>query len=64
MQNFRFIGAMVTEFRFFKRRTICENHLYFTPRVIFSSVFGMLLHVLHLDALKRQKPKVNSYVLL
>ena len=39
--------------------TICENcvYLYFTPPVIFSSIFLHAVtfsHVLHLDALRRQ----------
>ena len=55
---------MVSEIRFFKRRrrrtwTICENYvyLYFTPPVIFSSIFLHAVtfsHVLHLDVLRRQ----------
>ena len=77
MQNFRFIGAMVSEFRFFKRRrrrtwTICENYvyLYFIPPVIFSSIFLHAVtfsHVLHPDVLKGQiglKLKVKTEISL
>ena len=61
---------MVSEIRFFKKKmkkkkkkrrtwTICENcvYLYFTPPVIFSSIFLHAVtfsHVLHLDVLRRQ----------
>ena len=67
MQNFRLIGAMVSEFCFFKKEeedeeeewTICENYvcLYFIPPVIFLSNFLLVVtfsHVLHLDVLRRQ----------
>ena len=64
MPNFRFIGAMVSEFRFFKKkkkkkmanlRKSC--YLYFGPHMIFSSIFLHAVtfsHVLHLDVLKSQ----------
>ena len=60
---------MVSEIHFFKKKmkkkkkkkkkTICENcvYLYFTPPVIFSSIFLHAVtfsHVLHLDVLSRQ----------
>ena len=42
-----------------KKKTICENcvYLYFTPPMIFSSIFLHAVtfsHVLHLDVLRRQ----------
>ena len=76
MQNFRFIGAMVSEFRFFKKRrrtwTIYENHvyLYFEPHMIFSSIFLHAVtfsHVLHLDVIGSQielKLKVKTEISL
>ena len=45
--NFKFIGVIVSEFQKKMKTTtktwqICKNH-YFVPRVIFSSIFCMLL---------------------
>ena len=75
MQIFRFIGAMVSEFRFFKKKMkkkkMMENHvyLYFGPH-IFSSIFWHAVtfsHVLHLDVVRSQielKLKVKSEISL
>ena len=61
--NFRFIGAMVSEFHFFKKKKKKKNmdnlhiYLYSGPNMTFSSTFlhaVAFLHVLHLDVLKRQ----------
>ena len=64
MQNFRFIGVMVSEFRFFKEEDEEEEEhgqsvkiMYFIPPVIFSSDFLLVVtfsHVLYLDVLRRQ----------
>ena len=62
MQFFRFIGAMVSEFRFFKKKKKKKKmdnliYLYSGPHTIFSSIFLHAVtfsHVLHLDALKSQ----------
>ena len=73
MQNFRFIGAMVSEFRFFKKkmkkmanfRKSClpvfqTSNVFFLQAVTFS-------HVLHLDVIRSQielKLKVKSEISL
>ena len=73
MQTFRFIGAMVSEFRFFKKEMKkMENHvyLYFGPHMIFSSIILQVVtfsHVLHLDIVRSQielKVKVISEISL
>ena len=78
MQNFRFIGAMVSEFHFFKKKKMKKKknmgqfdvYLYSGPHMIFSSIFLHAVtfsHVLHLDVLKSQiglKLKVKTEISL
>ena len=78
MQYFRFIGAMVSEFRFFKKKKMkkkkknmdnLRNHvyLYSGPHMTFSSIFWHAVtfsHVLHLDVLKGLKVKVKTEISL
>ena len=58
MPNFRFIGAMVSEFRFFKKKMNKFEKIIFTyisDLMIFSSIFLHAVtfsHVLHLDVLR------------
>ena len=78
MQNFRFIGATVSEFRFFKKKkkkknmdNLCKSCLpvFHTSCDIFIQIFAncYFSHVLHLDVLRRQielKLKVKTEISL
>ena len=77
MQNFRFIGAMVSEFCFFKRRKKKKNManlrksclpVFRTSNDIFIFLHAVTFsHVLHLDVLKSQigvKLKVKTEISL
>ena len=65
MQNFKFIGAMVSEIRVFKRRKEDEEsdvHLYFVPCLIFSYNFlhaVTFCHVLYLDVIRIETESEN-----
>ena len=71
MQNFRFIGAMVSEFHFFKKKNLIKSCLpVFRTSYDISSIFLHAVtssHVLHLDVLKSQirlKLKVKTEISL
>ena len=77
MENFRFISAMVSEFRFFKKKTTKKNtaNLRKSRLPVFQTSYNIFIHfhavtfshVLHLDVVRSQielKLKVKTEISL